>query len=109
MALIKLNYDLAIIQAKELAKAASECRELATSLKEQIEKVQFCWSGEASNAYIEKVLLWKKQIESEADMLETLSQKVRSKAETLRSIDEDAHFLSGGTGYAGGGGSGKGF
>lgn len=99
--LTKLNYELAISQAKKLESAASECREMIATVQKQIAAIQQSWTGEAADAMVEKLHAWVKDTTQSANTLDSLAARVKQKADLLRAIDE-------GNGSAFGSGSGGG-
>lgn len=100
--LIKLNYERALSQAKQLNTAASECREAIASVQNQIAQIQQSWAGEAAEAMIEKLRAWIKETSQTAEKLDNLAARVKKKADYLKAVDEKDGSFGGGSGGGGG-------
>lgn len=88
MALIQLNYLLAMSQVDKLNRAAAECEDMAAKVQKEIDSVQTSWTGESADILLEKLTAWKSKVSSEADTLYGLASRVRDKANLLKEIDE---------------------
>ena len=89
MALIQLNYLLAMSQVDKLNRAAGEIEDLAAQAQKQIDSVQASWAGESADILLEKLSAWKTKASNEANTLYGLASRVRDKANLLKAIDED--------------------
>ena len=101
--LIKLNYEMALSQARQLNNAASGCKEKVAYVQKQIEQIQQNWTGEAAEAMIEKLRTWIKETSQTAETLDKLAVRVKKKADYLKAVDEQGGSFGGGNAGGGGG------
>ena len=88
MALIKLDYDLAVAQANKLESAGGRCAEVASAVNTHIETIRANWSGKSADALIEQLTAWVKDVNAMNNTLISLAGKVRSKANAIKAADE---------------------
>lgn len=86
--LTRLNYELALSQAKQLDSASTECTEAVNEVNRQIALIQENWTGEAATAMVDKLSAWVKETTTMAETLTTLAKRVKQKADLLIAIDE---------------------
>lgn len=88
MAVIELNYDLAISQAGKLENTANECKEMVSVVKRQILELKNDWSGEAAVAMLEKLEQWNLETERLSTQLQNQAVQIRKKAAALKAVDD---------------------
>ena len=112
MALIKLNYELAIAQVARLRNAAAECESLCSDVNKQIRSIESSWEGNAAAAMIGKLNQWVADTTKIKNQLISEAAAIKSKADQLKAIDDSAISIgsaAGGSNASGTGSGGGGF
>ena len=82
MALILIDYENAIAQAKKLELAAEECGQASKTLKSQSGNSERFWQGASGNAM-------RRKMDESVKELNTLQSELRATASAIRTIAEE--------------------
>ena len=107
MSLIRIDYENARAQARQLEQSEQQCSQIAQSIQALRQQLAGVWAGEAADTYDQAAERRLREIRKIQDELQRLAHTIRRKAadefEAAEARTKASMSASGGTGSGGGG------
>ena len=107
MSLIRIDYENARAQARQLEQSEQQCSQIAQSIQALRQQLAGVWAGEAADTYDQAAERRLREIRKIQDELSRLAHTIRKAADEFEAAEARAKAsmsAAGGTGSGGGGG-----